>query len=192
MQIAAKTGGVTAFILSQAPYMSPRMIGKKLLDAGAIKFGDFILTSGKRSDYYVDIKDAATEPEMLDEIAAELASKITAGKIAGMELGAVPITVATAVKKKMPYLVLRKERKHGTKKLVIGKLDHGEEVEVIEDVVTTGGSVLKAAQLIRENGGIVKRAICVVDREEGGAEMLKENGIELVPVVKISEVREKS
>ena len=167
------------------------MLKDRLVEAGAIKFGDFVLTSGKKSNYYVDIKDAATDPATLEEIASELASKVSAQKIAGMELGAVPITVATAVMMKIPYLVLRKERSHGTKKLIIGHLREGEEIELIEDVVTTGGALLKAAQLIRDNGGVVKRAIVVVDREEGGKEMLKENGIELVSVVKISDVKGK-
>lgn len=165
------------------------MLKDRLLELGAIKFGDFVLTSGRKSGYYVDIKDAATDPKMLDEIASELSHRVTLGKVAGMELGAVPITVATAIKKGIPYLILRKERVHGTKKLVIGRLTEGEEIELIEDVVTTGGSLLKAANLIRDNGGIVRRAICVVDREEGGAEMLRDNGIELVSVVKISEVK---
>ncbi len=167
------------------------MLKERLLEAGAIKFGDFVLTSGKKSNYYVDIKDAATDPDTLKEITEELSSRVRARKIAGMELGAVPITVATAVRLKLPYLVLRKERSHGTKKLIIGHLQQGEEVELIEDVVTTGGSLLKAANLVRENGGVVKRAIVVVDREEGGKEMLKENGIELESVIKISEVQPK-
>lgn len=167
------------------------MLKDKLVELGAIKFGNFTLTSGKKSNYYVDIKDAATDPDILQEISEELAARVKAGKIAGMELGAVPITVATAVKLNMPYLVLRKERSHGTKKLVIGMLEPGEEVELIEDVVTTGGSLLKAAKLVRENGGVVKRAIVVVDREEGGKEMLLENGIELEAVVKISDIQEK-
>lgn len=163
------------------------MLKDRLFETGAIKFGDYVLTSGNKSNFYVDIKDSATIPDILEEIASELASKVTKDKIAGMELGAVPITVATAVKKGIPYLVLRKERSHGTKKLIIGHLNEGEEVELIEDVVTTGGSLLKAAKLIRENGGIVKRAIVVVDREEGGREMLLENGIELDSLVKMSE-----
>ncbi len=165
------------------------MLKDRLVETGAIKFGDFVLTSGKRSNYYVDIKDAATIPDILDEISAEIASRITVDKIAGMELGAVPITVAAAVRKKIPYLVLRKERAHGTKKLIIGQLSEGEEVELIEDVVTTGGSLLKAANLVRENGGIVKKAIVVVDREEGGREMLLENGVELQSVVRMSDFK---
>ncbi len=167
------------------------MLSERLLEKGAIKFGDFVLTSGKRSNFYVDIKDAATEPIVLKEIAEELASRVQKDKIAGMELGAVPITVATALKKGMPYLILRKERSHGTKKLIIGNLQKGEEVELIEDVVTTGGSLLKAATLVRENGGVVRRAIVVVDRQEGGGEMLKEHGIELDSIVKMSDFARK-
>lgn len=163
-------------------------ISKELLDSGAIKFGDFVLTSGKKSKYYVDIKDSATNPETLGNIAryfSEMTSKV---KLAGVELGAVPLLVATAVTKGVPYLIIRKERKHGTGKLTIGEVSPGETVEIIEDVVTTGGSVLKAAKYLRENGAVVKDVYCVVDREEGGVELLKENDLQLHPIIRISEL----
>ncbi|OWP57005.1 MAG: orotate phosphoribosyltransferase [Thermoplasmatales archaeon B_DKE] len=159
-----------------------------LLSSGAIKIGDFVLTSGKKSSYYVDIKEAATDPMVLKAISEEIAKKITAGKIAGMELGAVPLIVSVSILKTIPYVILRKSITHGTKKLTVGKIDTGETIDMVEDVVTTGNSLLKAVNLIRENGGIVKRAICVVDRMDGGSELLKENGVELVPLLKISDL----
>ena len=164
------------------------MLKEKLLETSAIKFGDFTLTSGKKSDYYVDIKDAATIPELLDEIVSEISGRIRAGIVAGVELGAVPLVVATAVRMKIPYIILRKERNHGTKKLIIGEVPKGAEVDLIEDVVTTGNSLLKAVNMLRSNGAKVTRAVCVVDREQGGYDLLKENGVELIPLVRISEI----
>jgi len=164
------------------------MIKNTLLECGAIKTGDFTLTSGKKSKYYVDIKESATDPAILAEIATEFASRVKSEIIGGMELGAVPLTVATALETGKRYVIIRKERSHGTKKLLIGTFKPGDIIDLLEDVVTTGGSLLKAAQTLRDAGAVVKRAICVVDREEGGSDMLKQNGIELVSMVKLSEI----
>ncbi len=165
-----------------------RKLSEKLLEKGAIKFGDFVLTSGKHSKFYVDIKDAATDPEVLGLISEIFTRAIGKTKIAGVELGAVPLLVATAVRKELPYLIIRKERKHGTGKLTIGEVEKGEEIEILEDVVTTGGSIMKAVNYLRENGAVVKKAYCVVDREEGGRELLESNNIQLVPLIRISEI----
>jgi len=175
-------------IIFYLPLIPQYMLKDILLSSGAIKIGDFVLTSGKKSSYYVDIKEAATDPMVLKAISEEIAKKITAGKIAGMELGAVPLIVSVSILKSIPYVILRKSITHGTKKLTVGKIDTGETIDMVEDVVTTGNSLLKAVNLIRENGGIVKRAICVVDRMDGGSELLKENGVELVPLLKISDL----
>lgn len=163
-------------------------LARALMDKGAIKFGDFVLTSGKRSRYYVDIKDAATDPALLNLLAGLFAERVSAGTVAGVELGAVPILIATAVMKGIPYIIIRKERKHGTGKLTIGEISPGQEIDIIEDVVTTGGSVLKAARYLRENGAVVSHVYCVVDREEGGSELLRENSLELSPLIRISEI----
>ncbi len=108
--------------------------------------------------------------------------------IGGMELGAVPLTVATAIETGKRYVIIRKERTHGTKKLIIGTFKPGQVIDLLEDVVTTGGSLLKAAQTLRDAGARVDRAVCVVDREEGALEMLRENGIDLLSLVKVSEI----
>jgi orotate phosphoribosyltransferase len=166
------------------------MLKDSLIAAKAVKFGDFTLTSGKKSNYYVDMKTpVANSPALLRELSEELATRVYAKTIAGVELGAVPLLIATAVKLGIPYAIIRKEaREHGVKDPVVGSISSGETVDIIEDVVTTGGSVLRAAKLLRERGVIVNRVICVVDREEGGAALLMENGIELVPIVKVSEI----
>ncbi len=166
------------------------MLKDDLINIGAIKFGNFILTSGKTSNYYIDIKSAYTNPEILDSIGNEISKFVVSGKIAGMELGAVPIIVSVAIKTKKPFIIIRKdELKHGTKKRYIGNINNGDEIDVIDDVATTGGSIMKTVEIIRNNGGIVKRAVCVVDREEGAYEMLKSNGIELYSIIKASDLR---
>ncbi len=165
------------------------MLKDILLKSGAIKFGDFVLTSGKRSTYYVDIKESMTDPGALTEVAELISKKLTSSIIAGVELGAVPLVVAVAILSGRRYIIIRKERPHGTKSLLIGQTPSGSSVDIIEDVVTTGGSVLRAAEILKESGLNVSRVICVVDREEGGRENLAEAGIELIPLVKISEVK---
>lgn len=164
------------------------MLKDVLLNSEAIKIGDFVLTSGKKSSYYVDIKEAATDPKVLNAISVEISKNITAQKIAGMELGAVPLVVSVSLLRIIPYVILRKERSHGTKKLTVGKIGVGEEIDMIEDVVTTGNSLLKAINIVRDNGGVVKRAVCVVDRMDGGSELMRENGVELIPLLKISDL----
>ncbi|UCE37816.1 MAG: orotate phosphoribosyltransferase [Thermoplasmata archaeon] len=166
------------------------MLKDSLKKCGAFKTGEFTLTSGKKSNFYVDIKQASTVPEILREIAQCMAGKLTdEKKIAGMELGAVPLAVALSLETNLPYLIIRKrERKHGTGKLVEGNLKSGDKVILVEDVTTTGSSLLKAAEIIKQEGGIVDRALVVVDREEGAFELLKENGLELVPLVRVSEM----
>jgi len=162
---------------------------EKFIQSGMIKFGDFTLTSGKKSTYYVDIKEACTNPATLSEICGDLEKKTIYGTIAGMELGAVPLIVGISLQTGKPYIIIRKgERDHGTKKQIIGSMTLGNKIDLIEDVVTTGNSLLKTAQVLRENGAIIDHAVCVVDRESGGKELLKDNGIKLESVAKISEL----
>jgi orotate phosphoribosyltransferase len=162
---------------------------EKFIESGMIKFGDFTLTSGKKSNYYVDIKEACTDPHILSAICDDLAGNTVYGTVAGMELGAVPLIVGVALKTGKKYIIVRKgERTHGTGSRLVGKVVPGTRIDIIEDVVTTGNSILKTAEAIRDAGAIVDHAICVVDRESGGSELLRENGIKLVSVAKISEL----
>ena len=166
------------------------MLEQYLKDCGAFKTGEFTLTSGKKSNFYVDIKQASTNPKILAEIAREMKSLIKdERRIAGMELGAVPLAVAASLESGLPYVIIRKrERSHGTGKLIEGNMNPGERILLVEDVTTTGSSLVKAAEIIREAKGIVDRALVVVDREEGATELLSENGITLVPLVRVSQM----
>ncbi|ADD08979.1 orotate phosphoribosyltransferase [Candidatus Aciduliprofundum boonei] len=165
------------------------MLKEKLIECGAIKFGDFTLASGKKSKYYVDIKKASTKYEILELMGNMLAEKVKGDMLAGVELGAVPLVAITAIKAKRDYLIIRKEKKgYGTSKLIEGDYKEGQEVDIIEDVVTTGGSVLRAIKILRSAGLTVNRVICVVDREEGGKENLEKEGVELISLIKAREL----
>jgi len=160
-----------------------------------IKFGKFILSSGKESDYYVDMKRAITDPEILQTIAIIISSKIkqdNIDKIAGPALGAVPIATAVSLNSNTPLLMIRKEKKgYGTSKLIEGDLNEGDDVIVVEDVTTTGKSLLKAIVAIEENGGHVKRAFVVVDRCEGAQDNFSQKNIKLEPLITIEEFMKK-
>ncbi len=163
------------------------MLKESLLRVGAVRYGSFKLRSGEVSDTYVDIKGAITNPETLEEVSSLLAKNVSAPKIAGVELGAALLLPAVSAKLNLPFVVIRKEqRAHGIEDRFVGKVNAGESIDLIEDVVTTGGSVLEGAALLRKEGAIVTKVICVVDRERGGAELLKENGMQLISLVTLS------
>lgn len=165
------------------------MLRDELVENGAIKYGTFTLTSGRQSNFYVDIKECMTLPDLLRETAELLAAKVKSDIVAGVELGAVPLLVAVSLLVRKPYIIIRKEREHGTKSLLIGRTPPGNTVDIIEDVVTTGGSVLRAARMLSDAGLKATRVICVVDREEGAKDALAENNISLEPLIRISEIR---
>jgi len=160
-----------------------------LKGCGAIKFGKFVLTSGKESDYYIDIKAASTRPRILKRIAEEMAVHVDGTRVAGMELGAVPIAAAVSLQTDLPFCILRKKPKeHGTGSQIEGEVKSGETVTVVEDVATTGGSMIQSVKLLRAAGAVVRRAIVVVDREEGAGEALRAENVELVALVKRSQM----
>jgi len=136
------------------------------------------------------MKRAITEPEILSTIAKLIDERIDdeIDRIAGPALGAVPIATAVSLESRKPLLMIRKEKKgYGTSKLIEGDLNEGDNVILVEDVTTTGGSLLKAINAIVDNGGVVKKAFVVVDREEGAMETFANEGIVLEPLISVSE-----
>lgn len=158
---------------------------------GCVKTGDFTLASGKKSNYYVNVKEVYTDPEVLKEIAGEMAGLLKDkefDKVAGVALGAVPIAVALSLELGIPFLIVRKDKKgHGTNVQIEGGLKEGDRVIMVEDVVTTGGSVLVGAMEIRKKG-TCGRVLAVVDREEGAKELLRKNGIEVIALAAAKEL----
>jgi orotate phosphoribosyltransferase len=165
------------------------MLKQMLIDVKVVQAGEFILASGKKSNYFVNIKRASTNPEILREIGRAMAPHVGEAKIAGMALGAVPLAVAVSLETNRPFVMVRKEPKdHGTKELVEGDVVPGEKFIIVEDVATTGGSTLRVVSALRQKGANVSKAVVVVDREEGATDMLKEHGIELVSLFKAKDL----
>lgn len=163
---------------------------KLLKDCGAIQFGRFVLTSGAVSDYYIDIKKASTRPKILKKI-VEAMAEYTKGYdvLAGMELGAVPLIVALSLETNIPYVIIRKEKKeHGTSKQIEGGDVKNKKVLVIEDVTTSGGSVVKTIQILRDNHALVDEVLVVVDRESGAEEKLQQLDVNFIPLLSVGEI----
>lgn len=160
-----------------------------LREADAVQYGEFELSHGGTSDYYVDKYLFETDPHCLELIAEAFAEKIDESKLAGVALGAVPLVAVTAVETELPYVIARKKAKeYGTAKRIEGRLEEGEEVLVLEDIATTGNSAIDAVEALREAGAVVNRVLVVVDREEGATERLAEHDLELDSIVSASEL----
>ncbi|QLK27333.1 orotate phosphoribosyltransferase [Natrinema zhouii] len=170
------------------------MANQDLIDAlraaDAVQFGEFELSHGGTSEYYVDKYLFETDPDCLELVAEAFADRLSADdKLGGVALGGVPLAAATSVAAGVPYVIARKQRKeYGTGNLIEGRLEDGEEVVIVEDIVTTGTSVVEAVEALREAGATVERALVVVDREEGGRENIADAGVETEALVTASEL----
>jgi orotate phosphoribosyltransferase len=160
--------------------------------------GDFVLRSGRRSRYYLDKYRFETRPELLEALAARIAATVReaepqAVRLAAPELGAVALAAAASLASRLPFVIVRKEAKeYGTANRLEGVYEAGERVCLVEDVVTSGGAALEAVRAVREAGLECGTAICVVDREEGGADALARLGVRLRPVFRASELLERA
>ena len=155
-----------------------------LRDAEAVRFGEFELSHGGTSDYYVDKYLFETDPRCLQLVAEAFAARIDEPKLAGVALGAVPLVSVTSVETGRPYVIARKKAKeYGTAQRIEGRLEEGEEVVVLEDIATTGGSALDAVEALREAGAVVERVLVVVDRDEGATDLLADADVELEALV---------
>ena len=176
--------------------MEREALGELLLKAAYLE-GDFVLRSGRRSKYYLDKYLFETDPEVLrgivEELATALRERLLAGagyaRLAAPELGGVVLGAGLSLETGLPLLLVRKSAKeYGTGKRVEGRYEPGENVALIEDIVTSGGAAIEAADALREVGVVVSDLFCVVDREEGGAEAVAEAGLTLCPLFKSSEL----
>ena len=164
-------------------------IVEALQAADAVRYGEFELSHGGTSDYYVDKYRFETDPECLSLIADAFAAEVRESKLAGVALGAVPLVAATSLAARRPYVIVRKQTKeYGTGNRIEGPLDEGKEVVVLEDVATTGQSALDAVSALREAGAHVSRVLVVVDREEGARELLADGDISLDALLTASDL----
>ena len=168
----------------------------KILKRDSYRNGDFTLSSGKKTEHYINCKPVILNAAGLKLVSHSMMEYIGQNSVAvaGLTLGADPLVCGVALASlEHPWcptqdaLIVRKEAKgHGTNAWVEGPLPVvRSEITVLEDVVTTGGSSLKAVEKLRDMGYNVNRIISIVDREEGGRELMKESGIELFPLVTI-------
>jgi len=160
-----------------------------LREAEAVRYGEFELSHGGTSDYYVDKYIFETDPTCLRLIAEAFSERLDGTTLAGVALGAVPLVAVTSAETDTPYVIVRKQQKaYGTGNLIEGELDEGEEVVVLEDIATTGQSAIDAVEALRETGAVVDRVLVVVDRQEGAREHLAEHDIELESLVTAEEL----
>lgn len=173
----------------------PRLVG--LLKEKSLKRGQFVLASGQTSTYYIDGKMTCLDPQGATLIADAILNEIKdlpIDAVGGMDMGATPIVGSVAVRsfetnRPLPVFVVRKDVKgHGTKKAIEGPLPPGSKVVIVDDVVTTGGSILKAIDAAQEAGCEVLLAISVLDRNAGAAEALAARKIPYCPLVTLAEL----
>ena len=166
----------------------------------AYKEGDFVLSSGQRSSYYINGKQVTLHPQGALAIGRLLLSQLPMDTqaVAGLTLGADPMVSAVSVvsayeNRPIPALIIRKEAKgHGTMAYIEGpSLPPGAKVVVLEDVVTTGQSAMKAVERLREAGYSVEQVIALVDRQQGGAELYQAAGLKFEAVFSIVEIQER-
>ena len=170
-------------------------LGSLLVDRALLE-GDFVLRSGRRSTWYLDKYRFETEPEILRALGARLAEaqaehEPDAVRLAGPALGAVALAASAAMASGLPFIIVRGETKeYGTANRIEGPFAEGELVCLLEDVVTSGGALAEAVSALREEGLVVRNAVCVVDREEGGSDALARLGVRLRSLFRASELLE--
>lgn len=141
--------------------------------------GDFTLRSGKMSKYYLDKYLFETQPDILAALGKRFAEYVTSTTtlIAGAELGGVALAAAASMASGKPFVIIRNKKKdYGTSKPFEGTLTGADSVLIVEDIATTGGQVLEAAQLVTELGARVERIVAVIDRQEGARENIEAAG----------------
>lgn len=153
-------------------------MGREIIETSYVE-GEFTLSSGRRSTYMFDKYAFETRPKLLDAIAESMAKMLNSdvSRIAGMELGGVPLATALSLKTGLPFVIVRKGKKgYGIDRSIEGDLTPGEKVVIVEDIATTGAQALLAAKTIEEAGAKVSGIVYVVDREEGAREGVESKG----------------
>ena len=168
-----------------------------LLRDKAVKHGEFILSSGKKSPYYIDGRLVTLHPEgarLIGSLLAALLAERRVDAIGGPTMGADPIigaVIAESSRRAAPlngFIVRKESKEHGTGKKVEGPLEKGMRVALVDDVISTGGSVISAAEAVRKLGASVDCVVCLVDREMGAVETFRSHGYPYLPLFSKSEL----
>jgi len=167
-----------------------------LWKSGCLDFGEFTLTSGITSPYYVDLRLLPSYPKLFDiatDMAADLVRKkeIDFDVVSAVPTGGLPFGTLLAHKLGAPLTYVRKKGKgHGEERQIEGKMEEGDKALLVDDIITTGGSVIDAVKSVRDSGGKVDDVLVLLDRTEGGAQNLREEGLSLTKVANIEPVVE--
>jgi orotate phosphoribosyltransferase len=171
--------------------MDRNELARKIYDVSHLT-GNFVLRSGQISNEYFDKYLFESIPELLIEIADHLSELIPEGTeiLAGLEMGGIPIATAMSIRTNIPVVFVRKKAKeYGTCKLAEGTDINGKSVCIIEDVVTTGGQIVLSANDLKKFGAQVEYVICVIERDERCRNNLKKEGLELISLFKMDELK---
>jgi orotate phosphoribosyltransferase len=162
-----------------------------LLEKSVVRGREFTLASGKTSDFYVDARVTTLDAEgaaLCGRIFFQMLADCQIDAVGGYSIGADPIVAAIAVishqeKRPLPAFIIRKEEKsHGTRKMIEGNFRSGMRVALFDDVITSGGSIIKGARQVEAEGGTVEVVMAVLDREEGGREAIEGHGYRFQPI----------
>ncbi|MCX5662385.1 MAG: orotate phosphoribosyltransferase [Planctomycetota bacterium] len=162
--------------------MNDQELIRRLCEAALLR-GEFTLRSGRKSKYYLDKYLFETQPDILAALGERFGRFAKGGadgkvdRLAGAELGGIPLVTAASLATGLPTVLIRNQKKdYGTAKQLEGKLNKGDRVLIVEDIATTGGQVLEAANVIRDTGAVVVRIVAVIDRQEGARENIEKAG----------------
>ena len=162
---------------------------------GCFMKGDYVLKSGERSDYYVDFRKMFSSPRTMQNVANMMSDRIydalrdgdadlSQYSVCGLPYAGIPVSTLVSARTGIPMLMLRKERKaHGTGKLLEGEFTSGTACILIDDVITKGTSAMESVKILRENGLRITHLVTILDRQQGGTELLREQGIEVVSLL---------
>lgn len=153
--------------------------------------GEFLLRSGIVSNRYFDKYRFESDPKLLSDIAQNMVNLIPENTeiLCGLEMGGIPVVTMLSHHSSLPAAFIRKAPKeYGTCKYAEGADLIGKRIILVEDVVSSGGAIIDAARMLRNDGIEVHTALCVIDRESGGKEKLKEQGVELLSLLRVSEL----
>ena len=158
--------------------MTREELARRIAEVALLR-GEFTLRSGRKSNYYLDKYLFETQPDILRELGKMFAERIPTAvtRIAGPELGAIALAAAASMASGRPFVIVRNQKKgYGSGKLLEGKIETGETVIIIEDVLTTGGQVLEAVKSLESAGAKVAGILGVLDRQEGARQNIESAG----------------
>lgn len=172
--------------------MNNKSLILSLYQIGAVKFGDFTLKSGKKSSIYLDLRQIISYPDILQTVADTIWQKVSqypVDVICGVPYTALPIATCISIKQNIPMVMRRKEPKdYGTKQRIEGTFKAGQQCLVIEDIITTGSSIIETAGDLETAGLTVKHAGVLINREQGGKENLQQRHYEAHAVFTLKEI----